>query len=64
MSLQLSCAPPRAALVTLAAKRDNPGFSRRRFTPQRTPMQDKLIGTGLTFDDVLIEPRYSDVVPA
>ena len=26
-------------------------------------MQDKLIGTGLTFDDVLIEPRYSDVVP-
>jgi IMP dehydrogenase/GMP reductase len=27
-------------------------------------MQDKLIGTGLTFDDVLIEPRYSEVVPA
>jgi IMP dehydrogenase len=27
-------------------------------------MQDKLIGTGLTFDDVLIEPRYSEVVPS
>jgi IMP dehydrogenase len=27
-------------------------------------MQDKLIATGLTFDDVLIEPRYSEVVPA
>ncbi len=27
-------------------------------------MQDKLIGTGLTFDDVLIEPRYSTVVPS
>ena len=25
---------------------------------------DKLIGAGLTFDDVLIEPRYSAVVPA
>ena len=27
-------------------------------------MQDKLIATGLTFDDVLIEPRYSAVVPS
>src|SRR6186997_916860 len=27
-------------------------------------MQDKLIGTGLTFDDVLLEPRYSEVVPS
>jgi len=27
-------------------------------------MQDKLVATGLTFDDVLIEPRLSDVVPA
>jgi IMP dehydrogenase len=27
-------------------------------------MQDKLTGTALTFDDVLIEPRYSTVVPA
>ena len=27
-------------------------------------MQDKLVATGLTFDDVLIEPRYSAVVPA
>lgn len=27
-------------------------------------MQDKLLDTGLTFDDVLIEPRYSTVVPA
>ncbi len=27
-------------------------------------MQDKLNGTALTFDDVLIEPRYSTVVPA
>jgi IMP dehydrogenase len=27
-------------------------------------MQDKLIGAGLTFDDVLIEPRYSEVVPS
>src|SRR5688500_10162614 len=27
-------------------------------------MQDKLIATGLTFDDVLIEPRYSEVVPS
>lgn len=27
-------------------------------------MQDKLITTGLTFDDVLIQPRYSTVVPA
>jgi len=27
-------------------------------------MQDKLITTGLTFDDVLIEPRYSEIVPA
>jgi IMP dehydrogenase len=27
-------------------------------------MQAKLVATGLTFDDVLIEPRYSDVVPS
>jgi IMP dehydrogenase len=27
-------------------------------------VQDKLIATGLTFDDVLIEPRYSSVVPS
>src|SRR5262245_42338727 len=27
-------------------------------------MQDKLVGTGLTFDDVLIAPRYSEVVPS
>ncbi len=27
-------------------------------------MQDKLPYTGITFDDVLLEPRYSDVVPA
>ncbi|RIK72936.1 MAG: IMP dehydrogenase [Planctomycetota bacterium] len=27
-------------------------------------MQDKLIATALTFDDVLIEPRYSEVVPS
>ena len=27
-------------------------------------MNDKLIGQGITFDDVLLEPRYSDVVPA
>jgi IMP dehydrogenase len=27
-------------------------------------MQDKLIATGLTFDDVLIEPSYSEVVPS
>ena len=27
-------------------------------------MQDKLITTGLTFDDVLIQPRYSTLVPA
>lgn len=27
-------------------------------------MQDKLITTGLTFDDVLIQPRYSTIVPS
>ena len=27
-------------------------------------MQDKLTGFGITFDDVLLEPRYSTVVPA
>ncbi len=27
-------------------------------------MQDKLVGTGFTFDDVLIEPRHSTVVPS
>ncbi len=27
-------------------------------------MQDKLLTTGLTFDDVLIQPRYSTVVPS
>ncbi|MEM8945299.1 MAG: IMP dehydrogenase [Planctomycetota bacterium] len=27
-------------------------------------MQDKLITTGLTFDDVLIQPRYSEIVPS
>ena len=27
-------------------------------------MQDKLVTTGLTFDDVLIEPRHSEVVPS
>src|SRR6185436_9436926 len=26
-------------------------------------MADKFLATGLTFDDVLIEPRYSTVVP-
>ncbi|QDU91313.1 Inosine-5'-monophosphate dehydrogenase [Pirellulimonas nuda] len=28
------------------------------------PSQDRSAGLGLTFDDVLLEPRYSDVVPA
>ena len=28
------------------------------------PLADKFIATGLTFDDVLLEPRYSNVVPA
>src|SRR5687767_6047926 len=32
--------------------------------PRRLAVQDKLIATGLTFDDVLIEPRYSAVVPS
>jgi IMP dehydrogenase len=27
-------------------------------------MQDKLQSLGITFDDVLLEPRYSDIVPA
>src|SRR5687768_11539140 len=27
-------------------------------------MDDKLLYTGITFDDVLLEPRYSDIVPA
>ncbi len=27
-------------------------------------LPDKLISTGLTFDDVLIAPRYSSVVPS
>ena len=27
-------------------------------------LADKFIATGLTFDDVLIEPRYSTVVPS
>ena len=27
-------------------------------------MQDKLIRQSITFDDVLLEPRYSEVVPA
>lgn len=31
--------------------------------PSARPQADKFIGTGLTFDDVLIEPRYSTVVP-
>ena len=27
-------------------------------------MEDKLKYQGITFDDVLLEPRYSEVVPA
>ena len=27
-------------------------------------MQDKIIRQGITFDDVLLEPRYSEVVPS
>ena len=27
-------------------------------------MDNKLLYQGITFDDVLLEPRYSDVVPA
>ena len=27
-------------------------------------MDDKLTGQGITFDDVLLEPRYSEVVPS
>ena len=27
-------------------------------------MQAKLIDNGITFDDVLLEPQYSDVVPS
>ncbi|MGE0760236.1 MAG: IMP dehydrogenase [Pirellulaceae bacterium] len=27
-------------------------------------MDEKLISSGITFDDVLLEPRYSDIVPA
>ena len=27
-------------------------------------MQEKLLYQGITFDDVLLEPRYSEVMPA
>jgi len=27
-------------------------------------MEDKIVRTAITFDDVLLEPRYSEVVPA
>src|SRR5690606_14992549 len=38
----------------------------RHSLPARTePMEDKIIAyDGITFDDVLLEPRYSDAVPA
>src|SRR5262245_36326389 len=32
--------------------------------PRSGSLPDKLVTTGLTFDDVLIAPRYSSVVPA
>src|SRR5712671_3514679 len=30
---------------------------------QGAPMQDRIAYQGITFDDVLLEPAYSDVVP-
>src|SRR5207302_10155817 len=36
---------------------------RKKALPQESPMQDRIAYQGITFDDVLLEPAYSDVVP-
>ena len=43
--------------------RDNLELDPNQF-PRTPPMSDKLAYQAFTFDDVLLEPRYSDVVPA
>src|SRR3954466_513307 len=36
----------------------------RKAVPQEpSPMQDRIVYQGITFDDVLLEPAHSDVVP-
>src|SRR5438105_3103165 len=40
------------------------GFYNAQESPsQEPPMQDRIAYEGITFDDVLLEPAYSDVVP-
>jgi len=36
----------------------------RRYRGENANMDDKIIRQAITFDDVLLEPRYSEVVPA
>src|SRR5262249_31923267 len=58
----LSPARSRRCIVNLPVKGHNPRFSPR--TRSCRAMRDKLTSLGITFDDVLLEPRFSSVVPS
>ena len=51
-------------IVASPPSRTEPGCIIRETPSPRTPvMQDRIAYQGITFDDVLLEPAYSDVVP-
>src|SRR5882724_3477060 len=47
----------RMRLPTMLSRLDPPSFE------SQPPMQERIIYNGITFDDVLLEPGYSDVLP-
>src|SRR6266540_2303683 len=40
-----------------------PIMAKKAISEGASPMQDRIACQGVTFDDVLLEPAYSDVVP-
>src|SRR5947208_12636028 len=38
-------------------------ITQKALLPGASPMQDRIAYQGITFDDVLLEPAYSDVLP-
>src|SRR5262245_57682344 len=54
--------PPRPPGLLFPGSGANPYNSQQ--TPRKEPpMQERIAYQGITFDDVLLEPAYSDVVP-
>jgi IMP dehydrogenase len=54
---------PRATVLLFHLVTEN-NYNAEESTPlKESPMQDRIAYQGITFDDVLLEPGYSDVVP-